>query len=455
MKTWLSGPMVRWAVAGVALLVTGSAVTALLLGQAGCSTSGQASPQPGDKGKPASPAPTGGQQGPAVLKTVRPRREHLRHQVKQPATVVPYEQTDIFAKVSGYLRVIHVDIGDLVEKDQVLAELSIPELEQNVLQKKAALEQARADLTQADAAQRVAEALVEAAQARLKQLEAEVLRHAAEEVTRRSEHQRYELLYRDRTATEAQLEEKLNWYRAAQASHLAAKAAVLSAGANIKTEQARVSKAVADVKSAHSRIQLAQANLDEARTIVAYGTITAPYRGRITRRNVHTGAFIQSAATSRPEPLLTIMRVDKVRVVAPDIPADEAAWVKVGQRATFEAKGLLQKPSGTVARITDALDLATRSLRAEVELDQLPKGLRLGMFGYVTITVVDDPKALLVPVAAVVPGEERPVVLGVESGRIVRREVELGFSDGVQVQILRGLSGDEQVVADGRVPGGK
>src|SRR5262249_57583656 len=78
------------------------------------------------------------------------------------------------------------------------------------------------------------------------------------------------------------------------------------------------------------------------------------------------------------------------------------------------------------------------------------KELRPGMFGSVTIILAEHPDALLLPTSALVTSGGKQSVLIVVGGQARRREVELGYNDGVRVQITRGLSGDEQVITDGK-----
>src|SRR5262249_15808418 len=140
-----------------------------------------------------------------------------------------------------------MDIGDRVAKDQVLAELWVPELEQDRLQKEALVEQAKSEVGQAEASQKAAEALVEAAQAKVEQARSDLARYEADVAYRKSEHERYQKLDSERAVQKGIADEKLNQFRAAEAALAAAKAALTTAQANVKVEQARLTRAEADV----------------------------------------------------------------------------------------------------------------------------------------------------------------------------------------------------------------
>jgi len=453
---------VAWAVGGLALTSAAGLAVVFLIGVPGCS--GQQSAAQTQTGKqPASPVPASGPDQPLRVKVVRPTREHLKRlSTPQPAVVGPYEKTDIYARVAGYLdefgqikgtdgRMRPVDIGDRVAKDQALARLSVPEMEQERQQKAALVDQGQAEQGQAEASLAAAEAMVEAAKAKLDEAGAQIARYEAELKYRKSEYDRYVTLVKERAVRGELEDEKLNQYRAAQASHAASKAVLATDQANIKVEQAKSFKAKADVTSAKARLKVAQANLEQTVIMLNYATIKAPYDGVITRRLVDTGAFVQSAATGKAEPLFTLARVDRLRIIA-DIPEAEASLVKLGQTANLQVNASRgQHLNGKVVRFADALDSGTRTMRTEVELDGPAMILRPGTFGSVTIQLADVPDALMLPTGALVPGG-KPAVFVVEEGTARRRDVELGFNEGGRVQVIRGLTGNEQVIADGKTP---
>src|SRR5262249_58412589 len=142
-----------------------------------------------------------------------------------------------------------------------------------------------------------------------------------------------------------------------------------------------------------------------------YATIKAPFTGLLTRRLVDTGTFVQSAATGKVEPLFTVARVDRLRIIA-EITEAEANLIRLGQAATLQmnASGG-QQLSGKVVRYADALDSDTRNMRTEVELHDPVKTLRPGMFGSVTIMLADSPNSLMLPTGAPMPCRGKSAVL--------------------------------------------
>jgi RND family efflux transporter MFP subunit len=245
-------------------------------------------------------------------------------------------------------------------------------------------------------------------------------------------------------------DERLNQYRAAASALTGARAAVATARANLRVEQARQTKAGADVGSAQARLKVAQANLKQAEILLAYGRVRAPFAGVLTRRMADTGVFVQSAGAGKASPLFTLACAGRLRIVA-NIPEPDTTWVQVGQPATLRVDAVRGRMfPGKVVRLADALDPATRTMRVEVELDGSPRVLRPGLFGALTITLADLPDALLLPTSALVPAGDRPAVMVVGAGRAHRQDITIGSNDGIRMQITDGLKGDELVITDGK-----
>jgi RND family efflux transporter MFP subunit len=395
------------------------------------------------------PEPSPGQSRAVLVAAVQPTRAPLKRSTTQPAHVEPYEKADIYAKASGYLRTIHVDIGDRVKKGQVLAELSIPEMDTQLTQKQAMIRQAEAGKSQAEAAVRVALAGVRAAEAKLVEVRATIQRFEAELALAQSEFQRTQDLVNRAAATRSLLDEMGSRVHAAEANLAMVRAQVKSAEAALSQSRAELDKARSHVETAGALVEVARADLENLKTLRDYATVKVPFDGIVTRRLADTGAFIQSAETRKNDPIVTLVRIDRKRIVV-DIPESEAGWVKIGQPAVFRFNSVGSRSlPGKVARITDALDFGSRTMRTEIELDQ-PEEIRLGIFGQATITLADYPDALLLPSTALLTGSEKPAVMVVENGRARRREVQVGLEDGVQAQILSGLDGNEQVIVEGK-----
>lgn len=446
-RTW------AWLGAGVVLATAGLAVV-FVIGLPGCSDQESAAQAPSGK-QSGSHAVSAAADQPVRVKVVHPTREHLKRvSTPQPAHVEPYEKTEIHAMVSGYLQMIapalgpdrkpllekdgeprSLDIGDRVKKDQVLAVVAVPQMKQELVQRAALVEKAQADLGQATA-------VVQAARAQIEETRSLLAQHDADVTYHKLEYDRFLDLFKREGVEGRVVEREEKLLRRAEAARAAAEKAIATAEKNVKVKQA-------DEKAAEARLKVAETDLKYTEIMVDYATVKAPYDGVITRRLVDTGAFIQSATTGRVTPLFTLARVDRLRIVS-QIPPAEAILIKVGQRASFQVKGSHHQPvAGKVVRLADALEGETRNMRIEVELDDPPPTLRPGMYGSSTFTLADIADAVTLPASALSAGG-KPSVLTVEADRVVRREVEIGYNDGVRMQVTQGLTGAANVIADGK-----
>src|SRR5262245_62024147 len=168
---------------------------------------------------------------PTAVSTVRPERQTLRHAVEQPGQIEGFERTDLVAKISGYVKKLHVDIGDRVDKDQVLADLWVPELEEELAQKEAVVGQAEAEVVQAQRTLAAAEANVAKSEALLQLAVAGKTRAEASFVRWQAELNRVRTLVRTRAVDEQSLDTTTDAQKSAEAAVAESKASILSAEA--------------------------------------------------------------------------------------------------------------------------------------------------------------------------------------------------------------------------------
>ncbi|MBS0210292.1 MAG: efflux RND transporter periplasmic adaptor subunit [Planctomycetes bacterium] len=395
--------------------------------------------------------------------TIKPARKALRRVIEQPATIEPYEITPLYFRVPGYVKGVRVDIGDAIHGPQPtppesqgkpagkakagepLAELSVPELEAELRQKESLVTQAKSEVVQAKAAVRVAQEGITVAKADMAAAEAAVAGAEAMATRYESELKRFVAL-KERDAVPSKLVDETTASRDAAASNVrAAQAKITAVKAAIQQSQALLEKAAADVAAAEARQRVAEANVEQTRTMWGYRVLVAPYDGVVTRRNIHTGHLVQGSTGS--EPALIVARTDRVRVLI-DVPEADADQVAANSPVTlrFPALGGLQVEA-KVIRTSWALDRATRTLRAEVDLPN-PRGqFHAGMYVYASITSAQRAGALVLPTAAIFADKSQSYCATIEDGVIRRRPVTLGVRAGTEVEITGGLKDDAVVVA--------
>jgi RND family efflux transporter MFP subunit len=206
--------------------------------------------------------------------------------------------------------------------------------------------------------------------------------------------------------------------------------------------------------TAEARLAMAQAALIENDTLLKYSRISAPFDGVVTMRYVDPGAFVPAAtASNNPNAaaILTVMdySVIRARVAVPEI---EAARVQVGQPVMVTTDSLPGRTfTGKVSRQFGALDEMTRSLLIEADLPNGGLVLRPGMYATVRIGVEQHTGALLVPAAALVKEKAAGFLFTLADGKALRVPVKYGFSDGVNVEIVEGISDRAAVIIPGKV----
>ncbi len=426
--------------------------TALLVGALGCSKSGDATTKPPAAAPAEAPRPR--------VTVAKPLRKTIRRKITQPGQIEPFDQARLFAKIPAYVETYRVDIGDtvkgprfddsgaMIEPGQLLAELSAPEVDQELQQKKALVAQAGADVEQAQAAIKVAEADAVSAQARLKESRAAVARVDAEYERWTSEYGRMVQLVSKLAVTQKLAEETKAQMLAADAARKEADAKIESSVAAVAGSVAQVEKARADEVAMRARRLVAEADEARAAAMVNYLRIEAPFDGTISQRNADVGYFAQAGGGNAGQPLFIVVRTDRVRVFV-DLPEMDAPLADEGDRAVVRVQSLAGRDfAGSVARTSWALDPTTRSLHTEVDVPNAGGELRPGMYAQVTIDLAERENAVVVPGAAVVIQDNRPWCFVLEEGKAVRKPVVVGIKSADEVEIASGLSGDEWVIQD-------
>lgn len=384
--------------------------------------------------------------------TVKPERKTLKRTIEQPAYITAYEETPLLVRVAGYVHKIHCDIGSVVKgpvydsqgtllkPGQVLAELWVPEMEEEHRQKAALITQAEAEVKQAQGTLAAAEAHILTAKAVIREMQAAVLRAEANSDRWSSEHKRMQTLAKNQVIDLQSLEEVRHQWRASQAALEEAKAKVESAKAQATESEAKRDKVKADVDAAHARVKVAEAEERRVAALLEYSKIRAPFDGKVTKRNVHTGHYVQPGTAAMPP--FVVAQTAKVRVVS-EIPEVEAPYIQEGMSATVRVQTLRNREcTGKVARTGWSLSAKDRTLR--IEIDAVCEDVFLpGMYAYVSLRG-EFPERLTVPAAAIVTSGDQQVCFVLEHGKARRINVQLGLRSGNLVELLR-----KQTHADG------
>ena len=406
---------------------------------------------------------------------IRPVRKTLVRWTEQPGQIEAFEETPLYAKLAGYVEKMHVDIGDLVtgpqldeegkviREGQLLAELSIPELDEEYQQKQAAIGQAQAELQQASAAIKVAKASEVSARAKVEEAESVVEQTQADYEFASSEFARLKKLADRGSVTQEVADEKQKLLRVADSARKQTQARIASARAAVAEKRALIEKADADFEAAQKRLIATEADLARVKALQTYTKIRAPYDGVVTARNVHTGHLVQPGTGSGGKPLLVVVQIRVMRIFL-DVPEIDAPSIADGSVAEVQIPSNPAEPrQGTVTRTAWILNSGSRTLRTEVDLDNADGKLRPGMYAHARLKVAERTAVLALPKGAVLTadgqtycytistqgnsaGDSQGISTGDTEGLVVRTPIEIGIRAGDEIEIVSGLSGDEQII---------
>jgi RND family efflux transporter MFP subunit len=336
---------------------------------------------------------------------VKPVRTTLVQRVQGNATLEAFEDADLFAKVSGYLSDVRVDIGDHVKAGQVLAVIDVPEMKQELAEAQAQLESKKS--------------LLESARRQLDHHKADVALQVG--------------LARDR--------EQLG-----QGRQFISDRTLDQVRATADIAKADLGVAEANRDLAANQVDVAAATVEKIKTLLTYTQITAPFDGVVAQRRVNRGDLVQAATSTRTTPLFKVQRIDTIRVFC-DVPENEVSHVRVGDRAAVKVFGLNGEPVvGTVTRFAYRLDPESRNMRTEIDLPNGDERLYPGMYADVSLETNRRADVIAVPVTAIASDTQGTFVFTVQDDRVERRSVKVGIRDNGRAEVTEGLSENAAVV---------
>ena len=387
------------------------------------------------------------------VKIVHPKQQQLNWVVEQPGTVEPLEITPIVAKLPGYIKSIApdtaaikkglklpggqpsvIDKGSEVESGQLLATLDIPELEAELLEKKAFLGRARAEKTLAERELAVTETQVNTAISMVAEAEAGVFRADTDVVRWKAELDQVNSQISGGVGDTQTRNVITRSWEAAKAAKLESEAKVITARTLVLERKSLRDRAAASVETAQARIEVATADFERVKTLVSYTKITSPFPGIVTARNVHTGHFMQPTNGNQNPILFAVARVDVLRVFL-DVPEEAADKADPGTPAIVSVPSLGGREySLSVTRTTRVLNPDSRTLRVEIDIDNADRALKPGTYVVAKIAA-STPNAMVIPTGCVLAADETHYVYLVEHDRAVKYRVQLGHTDNGVVQV--------------------
>ena len=340
---------------------------------------------------------------------VKVSRKDLSSTLQIASEFKPFQEVDVYAKVSGYIQKLYVDWGTHVHKGQVLAVLEIPELQQQLELDEAAVRRSEQDLGRAREDESQAES-----------------KYAVTDLT----YNRLANVIKTRPGLVAQEEVDV---------------------ANGKDMEAKsgVTGAKAAVAGAEQALMGAKAALEKDKAMFAYSRMTAPFDGVVTEINAYSGALLPAGTSSNKgdQALCHLSENDLLRLVIP-VPERAIGDIHIGDSVAVQVSNTDRTFQGKIVRFSEQIDTQTRTMHTEIDVPNPKYVLVPGMYATVQIPLRRVKGVLTLPTQAVQSsgGGKGSVLLVDASHRVERRDVALGLQTATDIEILSGLHENDTII---------
>jgi RND family efflux transporter MFP subunit len=340
---------------------------------------------------------------------VKVTRGNIADSLEIASEFQPFQEVDVYAKVSGYIQKLYVDYGTRVKQGQLLAVLEIPELQQQLRQDEASVRRSDQELTRAHDDLNRAQSAYTVAHLTYTRL-ADVQKSRPELV--------------------------------AQQEIDVAKGKDLEADADVSAQKAALA-------AAEEALLAAKAALGKDQAMFDYARMTAPFDGVITQIYARTGALLPAGTSSNKgdSALCRLAQNSLLRLVIP-VPERAVPNIQVGESVAVAVSGVNRTFEGKIVRFSDQIDTATRTMHTEVDVQNPKYELVPGMYASVKIPLHSAAKVLMVPIQAVQAGEagKGTVLLVDGNNKIESRTVALGLQSATDIEVTSGLQENETVI---------
>jgi len=373
----------------------------------------------------------------AGIRVIHPERRDLRMTVTQPGTIQAFETTPVYARIAGYVQKYNYNIGDRVKTGDVLLDMWVPDVVEQHDQATAAVKRAQVQIQVAERALRSADARLETAKARVLSAEAGVKRAQASYTRWLSEYKRLETLVQRQVLDVQVRDETYRQFEEATAVRDQANAMVSEATSARDQATADRDRARVDIDAARADLEVALANQRQARVMLDYGKIKAPYDGVITERNISPGDYLQPGGGNQGRPLFVLEQIDPVRVFV-GVPELASFFINVNDTALIRFQAIPgASREGKVVRSGFSLNPMTRTLQTEIDVPNADGHLHPGW--YVTVSIIVNRKNVwTLPSNAInfQGGQDYYAYFEVD-GKPVRTQVLIGPSDDTRTEVLK------------------
>src|SRR5579864_3438636 len=351
--------------------------------------------------------------GPALTVGVtKVSKKSLGRDITLSSELVPFQEIDVYAKESGYVKKLLVDYGTHVKSGQVMAILEIPELEAQLAQDQAEIKNAGNQVSRA---------------------QHELARYQAQYKALHLQYTRLSGVFQSQPGIVAQQE-----VDDAQGKDLAA--------------SSQVDAGQAALEAAQSQLAVAKAKLTHDQTLFDYSKITAPFPGVVTQRYANLGTLVQAGTNSSTQaiPIVRLSEDELFRLVIP-VPESYVPFIRVGDQVDVRVPSLKRTFPGKVARFSVDVREDTRTMHTEVDVRNRDHALVPGLYAEADLVLEHKENIPTIPLQALNhEGDKTTVFVVTSNNQLEDRPVTLGIQTANDAEIVAGLHEGEMVVVSDR-----
>jgi RND family efflux transporter MFP subunit len=349
--------------------------------------------------------------GPAVTVGVtKVAKKTLGRHITLSSELVPFQEIDVYAKESGFVKKLMVDYGSRVKTGQVMALLEIPELEAQLQEDQAEIKNALNQVTRA---------------------QHELGRYQAQYKALHLQYTRLNSVFQSQPGIVAQQE-----VDDAQGKDLAA--------------SSQVDAGQAALEAAQSQLSVAKAKLSHDQSLFDYSKITAPFAGIVTERYANLGTLVQAGTNSQAAPIVKLSEDDLFRLVIP-VPESYVRYIHVGDPVDVRVPSLNKTFPGKIARFSVDVKEATRTMHTEVDVKNRDRVLMPGLYADADVALEHRDDIPTVPLQALNhEGNKTTVFVVGKNSELEDRTITLGLQTANDAEVVSGLAEGEEVVVSDR-----
>jgi RND family efflux transporter MFP subunit len=337
-------------------------------------------------------------------------KKSLGRQITLSSELVPFQEIDVYAKESGYVKKLMVDYGSRVKAGQVMAILEIPELEAQLQEDQAEIKNAFNQVTRA---------------------QHELGRYQAQYKALHLQYTRLNSVFESQPGIVAQQE-----VDDAQGKDLAA--------------ASQVDAGEAALAAAQSQLSVAKAKLSHDQSLFDYSRITAPFSGIVTERYANLGTLVQAGTNSQAAPIVKLSEDDLFRLVIP-VPESYVRYIHVGDPVDVRVPSLNKTFPGKIARFSVDVKEATRTMHTEVDVRNRDRVLMPGLYADADVALEHRDDIPTVPLQALNhEGNKTTVFVVRKNSELEDRPIMLGLQTANDAEVVSGLAEGEEIVVSDR-----